>query len=190
MQGTPGLCPVKAGVENAKLRHVMPFALVLALGLVVGLLAVARAFLDGEIFDAGTMALILICYVSAGLWVLQRARISSPRDRVPLFCGTVVVAAALVLYAWADAEELVQYKTFYESGSDEFEKGLGLAVGGDLGLASSGGKRAANGWPAAHDRGALPPHSGDEDHSAPVHDYDAQHGDLHDAGVHAYPDGT
>ena len=190
MQGTPGLCPVRAGVENAKLRHVMPFALVLVLGLVVGLLAVSRAFLDGEIFDAGTMALILICYVSFGLWVLQRARISSPRDRVPLFCGTVVVAAALMLYAWADAEELVVYQTFYESGSDEFEKGLGLAVGGGLGLASSGAPRAATGWPAAHARGALPS-SDDQDHGAPVHAYpdsdDARNGDH---GVHAYPDGT
>jgi hypothetical protein len=180
---------VKAGMENARLRHVMPFALVIALGFFVGLMAVARAFLDGEIFDAGSVALLLICYVCAGLWILRRARISSPRDRVPLLCGTVILAAGLVLYAWADVEELLEYQTFYESGSDEFEKGLGLAVGGSVpGRGSSGGTRpqsllgdqGAN-VPAAHNIGTL-----DEDEG--VHAYpDSEDVQLGDHGVHAYP---
>jgi uncharacterized membrane protein YfcA len=180
---------VKAGMENARLRHVMPFALVLVFGFFVGLLAVARAFLDGEIFDAGSVALLIICYACAGLWILRRARISSPRDRVPLLCGTAILAAGLVLYAWADAEELLEYQTFYESGSDEFEKGLGLAVGGSVpSRGSSGGMRPQlllgaqrAKLPAAHSIGTL-----DEDGG--VHAYpDSEDVQLEDHGVHAYP---
>ena len=189
---------VKAGMENARLRHVMPFALVLVFGFFVGLLAVARAFLDGEIFDAGSVALLIICYACAGLWILRRARISSPRDRVPLLCGTAILAAGLVLYAWADAEELLEYQTFYESGSDEFEKGLGLAVGGSVhgravggsvpGRGSSGGTRPQSllGAQGANLRAARSIGTLDEDEG--VHAYpDSEDVQLGDNGVHAYP---
>lgn len=58
-----------------------------------------------------TQALVLICFWAIGLWILKRARISSPRDRIKLLCGTLLFAGMLTLYAWADAEELIEYQT-------------------------------------------------------------------------------
>ena len=156
-QESPALCPVRSGVENAMAKHVLPFAGVLLLGSLVGFLAMLRAFLDGEVFDAGTMvsgdyrvagaaagnssarasngegalaicsaggaesrsdptghaqqALALICFWGLGLWILKRARVSSPRDRIKLLCGTLLLSSMLVLYSWEDAQELVEYQT-------------------------------------------------------------------------------
>jgi len=36
----------------------------------------------------------------------------------------LLLAGAMLLYSWADAEEFVEYQTFFESGSDEFEQGV------------------------------------------------------------------
>jgi len=53
MQNDSGFCPVKNGLKDAMVKHVMPFAVVLSVGSVVGFLGMVRAFLDGEVVDAG-----------------------------------------------------------------------------------------------------------------------------------------
>jgi len=142
-------------------------------------------------------ALLLICYWAAGLWILKRARISSPRDRVKLISFTLVLALGIVVYAWADAEELFEYQTFWESGSDEFEKGLGLktvtANAAALGLSAKGSPRGggvATQMQGVHGTGEISQHEQQySDHG--VHVYPDSDDPLpDDDSVHAYPDST
>ena len=77
-QESPGLCPVRSGVENAMVKHVMPFAVILLLGSLVGFLAMLRSFLDGEVFDAGTM----VRGLGSGVSLMESSCISFDREHL------------------------------------------------------------------------------------------------------------
>ena len=115
---------VEARSVMARGRERAALVLLCALTSVVALLAVARTFLDGEVADAGVLSLLLICYLAIFAWVLRRLQRSSPRDRVQLLLGAVVIAVLLLLFTGQDAAELVRYQTFAESGDGSFQDGL------------------------------------------------------------------
>ena len=58
-------------MENAMIKHVTPFAVILSLSSLVGFLAMLRAFFDGEVFDAGSM----VCRNGGG----SLGQVSDPR---------------------------------------------------------------------------------------------------------------
>ena len=190
----------------------MPFVFILGLSSIVGFFAGARAFLDGEDFEAGKVVrksvsacrnvniqagvrvcachnraflqvLLMICYWAVGLWILQRARISSPRDRIRLMCGTVVMAGMLLLYSWADAEELLEYQTFWET---EHAQDAGTAT--EKVIAATGARSFLTEAKDVDEHANMKDHAGnhgsihvDENHDG-VRSYDDE-----DHGVHAYP---
>ena len=124
--------------------------------------------------------LLMICYWAVGLWILQRARISSPRDRIRLMCGTVILAGMLLLYSWADAEELLEYQTFWET---EHAQDAGTATEkvtatGARSFLTKDVDEHANMKDHAGNHGSI---NVDENHDG-VRSYDDE-----DNGVHAYP---